>query len=151
VKAVPNRGAVSVQITVDAAGPGALADFWAAALHYRVDDPPPGYESWQDALEASGLPPERWDDASAIVPVTGDGPRIYFQKVPEAKLAKNRLHFDVGVGRGIADPEERWRAVEVHVDRLVGLGATVVEERRNDWGDHWMVLQDPEGNEFCVQ
>ena len=61
------------------------------------------------------------------------------------------MHLDIGVGRGIEAAEERWAAVTAHVDRLVEAGATVVDERRNDFGDHWMVMADPEGNEFCVQ
>ncbi|HET8590237.1 MAG TPA: VOC family protein, partial [Nakamurella sp.] len=81
-----------------------------------------------------------------------NGPRLFFQKVPEGKTAKNRVHLDVSVGRGITDPDERWRAVTAHVDTLVSAGATIVEERRNDqFGDHWMVMTDPDGNEFCVQ
>jgi len=140
---------VQVQIVVDAISPAVLAEFWSVALGYRLDDPPPGFETWEAALAASDLPPERWDDASAIV--DPHGPRVYFQKVPERKQVKNRLHLDVGVGRAIKDPEERWEVVQSHVERLVGSGATVVQERRGEWGDRWMVLLDPEGNEFCVQ
>ncbi|MTD16774.1 VOC family protein [Nakamurella sp. YIM 132087] len=144
-------GTIAVQITFDAAHPGALSEFWAVALGYRLDDPPPGFETWEEALQASGLPEERWDDASALVPLHGNGPRLFFQKVPEPKAGKNRLHLDVSVGKGIKDPDERWETVMAHVERLIGVGGTVVEERRSDWGDHWMVMQDPEGNEFCVQ
>ncbi len=139
------------QVVMDALSPAVLSEFWAVALGYRLDDPPPGFETWEEALAASGLPPERWDDASAVVDPHGVGPRIFFQKVSESKTVKNRVHLDVGVGRGISDPAERWEVVQAHVERLVGSGATVVEERRGEWGDHWMVLADPEGNEFCVQ
>jgi catechol 2,3-dioxygenase-like lactoylglutathione lyase family enzyme len=142
---------VQVQIVIAAVSPAVLAEFWSVALGYRLDDPPPGFETWEEALAASGLPPERWDDASAIVDPHGPGPRVFFQKVPERKQTKNRLHLDVGVGRGIQDAQERWEVVQTHVERLVGSGATVVEERHGDWGDRWMVMLDPEGNEFCVQ
>ncbi len=143
---------VQVQVVIDANAPGALAQFWAVALGYKVQDPPPGFDSWPDALTAWGMPEEQWDDASAIVPLSGTGPRVFFQKVPERKTGKNRLHLDVGVGRGIADPEQRWARVLERVDLLVEQGAAVVDERRHEAiGDHWMVMTDPEGNEFCVQ
>ena len=142
---------VQVQIVIDAGSPAVLAEFWSVALEYQLDDPPPGFETWPEALAASGLAPERWDDASAIVDPHGPGPRVFFQKVPEGKQVKNRLHLDVGVGRGIADPQERWETVMTHVERLVGAGGTVVEDRHGEWGEHWMVMLDPEGNEFCVQ
>ncbi|GGL91016.1 VOC family protein [Nakamurella endophytica] len=142
---------VSLQVVVDAGSPALLAGFWSVALGYRLDDPPPGFQTWEEALRASGLPEERWDDASAIVPLHGPGPRIFFQKVPEHKQVKNRLHLDVGVGRGISDPQQRWERVMQHVERLIGAGAAVVQERTGDWGERWMVMTDPEGNEFCVQ
>ncbi len=142
---------VQVQIVIDAVSPAVLSEFWSVALGYQLDDPPPGFETWPEALAASGLPPERWDDASAIVDPHGPGPRVFFQKVPERKQVKNRLHLDVGVGRGIKDPQERWETVMTHVERLVGVGGTVVEERHGEWGDRWTVMLDPEGNEFCVQ
>lgn len=140
------------QVTFDAASPRALASFWATALGYQEDRPPEGHDSWESWLTSMNIPQERWDDASAISDPAGTGPRIFFQKVSEPKSAKNRVHLDVSVGRGIADPDERWRAVTTHVEILVAAGATVVEERRNDqFGDHWMVMTDPDGNEFCVQ
>ncbi len=139
------------QVTFDAASPGRLAQFWAVALGYRVDDPPTGFQTWEEALTSMGLPEERWDDASALVPVHGQGPRIFFQKVPEQKTAKNRVHLDVNVGAGISDPVLRWDAVQAHVDRLIGEGATIIEERNGQFGEHFVVLADPEGNEFCLQ
>ena len=145
-------GTVTLQIVVDARSPALLAEFWSIALDYRLDDPPAGFQTWESALEASEVPPDRWDDASAIIPAHGvHGPRIYFQKVPESKQVKNRLHLDVGVGKGINDAHHRWEVVQAHVARLLGQGATLIGERKGEWGDHWMVLTDPEGNEFCVQ
>jgi hypothetical protein len=142
---------IGVQIVMDAAGPGSQAEFWAFALGYRLQDPPPGYETWQDLLAASGVPEERWDDASAIVPAEGNaGPRVFFQKVPEPKERKNRVHLDVQVGRGIDDEEQRWTVVLGHVEALKLQGASVVDERTGQWGERWMVMTDPEGNEFCV-
>jgi len=118
------NNAVQIQIVIDAKSPAVLAEFWAVALGYRLDDPPPGFETWEEALAASDLPPDRWDDASAIVDPHGPGPRVYFQKVAESKQIKNRLHLDVGVGRAIKDPVIRWETVLGHVERLIGSGAT---------------------------
>ncbi|TKV60646.1 VOC family protein [Nakamurella flava] len=142
--------AVAVQIVLDCAHPSAQAAFWQIALDYRLDPPPPGFTSWDDAKKAWGLP-EDWDQVSAISDPDGVGPRLFFQQVPEGKTVKNRLHLDVSVGRGIQDPEERWATVVARVERLTAAGAAVVEERRHEHGDHWMVMTDPEGNEFCVQ
>ena len=142
--------AVAVQIALDCAHPSAQAAFWQIALDYRLDPPPPGFASWDDAKKAWGLPDD-WDQVSAISDPDGVGPRLFFQQVPEGKTVKNRLHLDVSVGRGIKDPEERWASVITRVERLTAAGAAVVEERRNEYGDHWMVMTDPEGNEFCVQ
>jgi hypothetical protein len=142
---------VGIQIVIDAASPAALADFWAVALGYRVQDPPSGYASWPEFLSSSGVPEESWDDASAIVPANGaDGPRVFIQKVPERKTVKNRLHLDVKVGRGIEDDGQHWAAVLAHVEALRLRGATVIGERTGQWGERWIVMTDPEGNEFCV-
>jgi len=136
-----------VQVVIDAGSPALLADFWAVALGYRLQEPPPGFATWEDLLRSSGVPEEHWDDASAIV---GAGPRVFFQKVPEPKERKNRVHLDVQVGRGIEDADERWSVVLAHVELLRAKGATAIEERTGQWGERWMVLADPEGNEFCV-
>jgi hypothetical protein len=81
----------------------------------------------------------------------GAGPRIYFQRVPEPKTVKNRVHLDLDAGGGASVPlEERRRRVDAEVERLRGIGATrlrAVEES----GEYWVVMQDPEANEFCVQ
>jgi hypothetical protein len=141
---------VPFQVTFDAASPKRLAEFWKIALNYRTDDPPPEFSSWEEAMKSWGLPDD-WDDANAIIDPDGVGPRLWFQRVPEGKVAKNRVHLDVSPARGIADPQERWSTVLTHVERLVGAGGTVVEEPRGQLGEHWMVMTDPEGNEFCVQ
>lgn len=142
--------AVTIQVVFDCAQPSRLAAFWQVALDYRLDPPPPGFDSWDAAKKAWGLP-EEWDEVSAISDPDKIGARLFFQKVPEGKSVKNRLHLDVMVGRGITDPQERWAAVLAHVDKLTAAGATTVEERRNEFGDHWMVMSDPEGNEFCIE
>jgi hypothetical protein len=89
-----------IQVVFDCADPNGLATFWAAALGYRLQDPPEGFASWQDWLRDQGIPEDRWNDASAIVDPDGGRPRIYFQRVPEAKTVKNRVHLDLGVSGG---------------------------------------------------
>jgi catechol 2,3-dioxygenase-like lactoylglutathione lyase family enzyme len=138
-----------VQITFDCADPAALAAFWAEALGYRVQDPPAGFASWEEALEAMGVPPERRNDASAVV--APDGPRLFFQRVPEGKSAKNRVHLDVRAAPGLQG-QERMAALEAEAERLVSFGATRLE--RHDpappLGAGHVVMADPEGNEFCL-
>ncbi|MET9230488.1 VOC family protein [Lentzea sp. NPDC003310] len=129
--------AIGIQVTMDAADPGKLAGFWADALGYVVQPPPPGFDSWEDFAVKNNIPFESINDYSAIIDPEGKGPRFFFQRVPEGKTAKNRLHLDVNAG------------LEA-VDRLVSLGATKVQEF-NDAKGHWVVMLDPEGNEFCVQ
>jgi len=140
-----------IQVVFDCADPDRLATFWAAALGYRLQDPPEGFTSWQDWRRGQGIPQEHWNDASAVVDPDGGRPRIYFQRVPEGKTVKNRVHLDLNVsgGPGVSLDDRRGK-VEGEVERLLGLGARrlrVAEER----GEYWTVMQDPEGNEFCVQ
>ncbi|KNB50812.1 VOC family protein [Streptomyces caatingaensis] len=148
--------AVHWKVVVDCADPLPLADFWAAALGYEVED----HGALIDRLLAAGVIDDSqwtavgdrkaWVHAAAVRhpddPVdastgTGLGRRILFQAVPEPKEGKNRLHLDLHFG-----PEQR----DVEVARLEGLGArvlrTVVEH-----GSHHVTMADPEGNEFCVQ
>ncbi|WIM99299.1 VOC family protein [Actinoplanes oblitus] len=140
-----------VQITFDCADPAGLAAFWAEALGYRLQAPPPGFASWEQALEAMNIPPERRNDASAVVDPKGAGPRVFFQRVPEGKTAKNRVHLDLRAAPGLAG-EERMAALEAEAVRLAGLGATRVSRREPApplEGGH-IVMTDPEGNEFCL-
>jgi hypothetical protein len=143
--------AVGIQVTFDCADPGAQAAFWAAALDYRVQVPPEEYESWESWGASVGLTAEEVSGFAAALDPEGAGPRLFFQRVPEGKTVKNRVHLDlnVGGGRGTPVPERRARVAEA-VDRLVDLGATKVRTVDEN-GEHWVLLQDPEGNEFCVQ
>jgi hypothetical protein len=138
------------QVTIDCSDPARLADFWSVALGYKVQDPPPGFASWPDFLRSIGVPESDFNSASAIVDPSGAGSRVFFQRVPEPKTAKNRLHIDVNAAEHGLPADERRALVDRHVQRLVAAGATVVgpcEQR----GEFWVVLRDPEGNEFCVQ
>ena len=144
--------ATAIQVVFDTADPDREARFWAAALGYEVQSPPDGFATWEAFLEAQGVPRERWNDASAIVDPAGTGPRVYFQRVPEGKVAKNRMHMDLNVSGGREKPlADRKQAVDAEVARLKALGAS--DERggieRED--EYWVRMNDPEGNEFCVQ
>jgi catechol 2,3-dioxygenase-like lactoylglutathione lyase family enzyme len=144
--------ATSIQVVLDCADPDRLARFWAEALGYKLQDPPQGFATWDDFLREQGVPESEWNSASAVVDPDGAGPRIYFQKVPESKVVKNRVHLDLSVSAGSRVPlEERQRAVDAEVQRLTGLGATVFRPGSVERGEYWVVMQDPEGNEFCVQ
>ena len=139
-----------LQITIDCTDPAALAAFWAAALDYEMQGPPEGYTSWPEALAAWGVPESEWNSANAVVDPTGAGPRLFFQRVPEPKAAKNRVHLDVGVSDGPETPQDAKRSqVLPVVERLLGLGATEVRQV-TEMGSFWVVMTDPEGNEFCV-
>lgn len=138
------------QVTFDSADPGAHAAFWAEALHYVVQPPPDGFDTWDAALDAWGVPPEARNDRSAIVDPDGAGPRVFFQKVPEPKTAKNRVHLDLRAAAGLP-PEQRSAALEAESVRLVALGARQVRRLEPDSeNDLCIVMADPEGNEFCL-
>jgi len=112
-----------VQITFDCADPGGLAEFWAEALGYQLQPPPEGFDSWDAALAAFGVPREQWNSRSAILPIEGTHPRIFFQRVPEGKTVKNRVHLDVRAAPGL-EGDARMSALEAEADRLGVLGAT---------------------------
>ncbi|MGC5039378.1 VOC family protein [Streptomyces sp. DT190] len=144
------------KVVIDANDPHAQAVFWAAALRYEVEDNSALIEK---LLGLGALPEEATVDFHGrrafrdLVAVrhpedpfepesgTGLGRRLLFQRVPEAKTGKNRLHLDLHPGEG-------RRAEEAA--RLQTLGARVLRHVREQGGE-WLVMADPEGNEFCVQ
>jgi hypothetical protein len=137
-----------VQITFDCAEPQRLARFWCEVLGYVVPPPPRGFATWDEFDRA--LPAEQQGSAFACVDPTGAGPRLFFQHVPEAKVVKNRLHLDVRVGTGLVG-EERAAALEAECARLVAMGAVRVCLLPADVVDEsCLVMQDIEGNEFCL-
>jgi catechol 2,3-dioxygenase-like lactoylglutathione lyase family enzyme len=146
-----DRPTREVQITFDCADPAELSAFWAEVLGYGEQDPPGGFASWDEALDAMGVPPERRNDAGAVVDPRGTGPRLFFQRVPEGKQAKNRVHLDVRAAPGLQG-DERMAALEAEAERLVALGATRLarHEPAPPLGAGHLVLADPEGNEFCL-
>ena len=118
-------------VVIDSRHPASIARFWAALLEgYQVA---PYDEAELARLRAAGIfDPE--DDPSVLVEAPGTRPRIFFQRVPEPRTAKNRVHLDLRCDR-VAD----------ELARAIGLGARMVAE----YDDH-VVLRDPEGNEFCL-
>jgi glyoxalase superfamily protein len=134
------------QVTFDCADPHAQAAFWAQVYGATVED----HAEFVDRLVAAGRMPaeERVEvggrsafrDVAACRLGDGGEPRLFFQRVPEGKVAKNRLHLDIHV-----DPQDK----EAEAQRLVGLGAKIVG-RTTDRGPLAITLQDPEGNEFCL-
>ncbi|MGW2177227.1 VOC family protein [Streptomyces sp. NPDC001732] len=144
------------KVVIDSTDPHAQAAFWGEALGYLVED----HSVLIERLLGFGAVPEdvtlmahdrrAWRDLAGVRhpddPYDGDsgaglGRRLLFQRVPEAKTTKNRLHLDVHAAPGRREAE---------VERLVALGATALREVAEQGGT-WTLLTDPEGNEFCVQ
>jgi hypothetical protein len=139
--------ATDIQVTIDSTDPHTQADWWAEALGWQVE---PQDEAFIRRMVDAGHATEAdttthrgalvWALGAAITSPDPGRPRVLFQRVPEPRTGKNRLHLDVHVGA-----ERR----EAEVSRLVGLGAT--ELWRSAQGPlEWVTLADPEGNEFCV-
>ncbi|HET6626765.1 MAG TPA: VOC family protein [Nocardioidaceae bacterium] len=118
--------AVSYQLVIDCTPPEPLAKFWAEALHYVIAAPPSGFDSWDDCYGSIGVPEdELGTGADRIEDPNGEGPRIWFQIVPEEKSIKNRIHIDVDAGGGRDVPlDTRRERVETEAARVVSLGAT---------------------------
>ena len=145
--------AVSYQLVIDCTSPEPLAHFWAEALHYVIEPPPAGLDSWDDFYRSIGVAEDELGiGADSIADPNGEGPRIWFQVVPEQKSIKNRIHIDVHASGGRDNPlETRRELVEAEAARLVALGATrrhaIVEEGLDHYG---VAMADPEGNEFDI-
>ncbi|MEU6144123.1 VOC family protein [Streptomyces sp. NPDC047081] len=133
------------QVTFDCADPERVARFWCEVLGYEAT-PPKGFASW-DEFDLT-QPPEDRGSWFACVDPTGVGPRLFFQRVPESKVVKNRVHLCVRVGTGLVG-EERLAALEAECARLLPLGA-VRQRLLYDGTDSCIVMQDIEGNEFCI-
>jgi Glyoxalase-like domain len=147
---------MALQLAIDCTEPRLLVPFWCEALGYVPEPPPGGHSSWNDYWREMGVPddelPTDHDAADSIVDPAGVGPRVFFQVVPEAKSVKNRVHLDLKIsgGRAVPLPERRER-IEAEAKRLEALGATRVRVNSTEGLDHYgVVMQDPEGNEFCV-
>ncbi|URM91994.1 VOC family protein [Streptomyces sp. MRC013] len=136
------------QVTFDCAEPERVARFWCEVLGYVLPPAPKGFATWDDYQRS--LPVGERGSWSACADPSGAGPRLYFQRVPEGKAVKNRVHLDVRVGTGLVG-EERLAVLEAECARLVALGAVRVRLLRADGeNESCIVMQDVEGNEFCL-
>ena len=145
--------AVSYQLVIDCTSPDPLAHFWAEALHYVIEPPPPGHDSWDEFYRTIGVAEEELGiGADSIADPNGEGPRIWFQIVPDQKSVKNRIHIDVNASGGRSTPlETRRELVEAEAARLEALGATRLHAIVEEGLDHYAVaMTDPEGNEFDI-
>jgi hypothetical protein len=121
---------LAVQVTIDAADPAVLAEFWALALGYRPAQP-------ASAGQARLMDPDR------------TGPRLFFQRVGGPKRGKNRVHLDVHASAAATGRDDQVRMIRAHAEVRLAAGARLVEER-DEPDQFWIVMQDPEGNEFCL-
>src|SRR5438477_3641172 len=136
------------QATFDCAEPERLARFWCEVLGYVMPPPPEGFTTWDDFNRT--LPPEKQGAWSACSDPSGVGPRLYFQRVPEGKIVKNRVHLDVRVGTGLVGAE-RLAALTAERDRLIALGAVeVLLQEADDVNESCIWMNDVEGNDFCL-
>ena len=137
---------LNFQVVVDCTDPHVLAEWWAETLGWQVE---PQDEAFIRRMIEEGHAAEAetrvyhgalvWSEGAAITSDAPGAPRVLFQAVPEPKTVKNRVHLDL---RGVDD-------VTAQRDRLRERGATALHEGRQ--GPHtWLVMADPEGNEFCV-
>jgi hypothetical protein len=141
------------QLTVDAMDPAHLARFWAQALGYEPVPPTEPDTTWHSHYRSRLGRNAAYDDR--LFDPAGLRPPLWFQKVPETKAGKNRLHLDLyPTRRDNALPiERRIEIVEAKVAELVDLGASVGRRTHHDDPEdprYFVVMHDPEGNEFCV-
>lgn len=135
-----------IQIAIDAHDPHAQSAFWAEVVGYRVERDgafvqrmiDEGHATADDVVEIDGV--LDWATASACSDPDGVRPRLLFQKVPEAKAVKNRVHLDLRIPADRRDAE---------IARLEALGATRLWDGRQG-PQTWVTMADPEGNEFCL-
>jgi hypothetical protein len=140
----------SVQITFACEDPSTMAEFWAAALGYIVQPPPPGFETWDDFADEMGIPEGKRNDISAVVDPDDVGPRLLFERWDGGEPNK-RVHVDVNVVDEELTPEQREQRLAEERERLEALGATFHRNASGIAGETWIEMFDPEGNWFCVQ
>jgi hypothetical protein len=116
-------------ITLDCADPYRMVSFWSQAIGY-AEDP---------------LNPNNPEDPEGLLVAPDGSANVLFVRVPEAKRLKNRVHLD------LVPPDSSPEARDAAVERLLALGATVIDDLRRPDRSGWVVLADPEGNEFCLE
>ncbi|MCE7004040.1 VOC family protein [Kibdelosporangium philippinense] len=136
------------QVTFDCKEPERVARFWCEVLGYVLPPPPEGFATWEDFNRTQ----PREDQGAFFACTDPDGvePRLFFQRVPEDKVVKNRVHLCVRAGTGLVG-EERLATLEAECARLIALGASRVRLLEADGvNESCIVMQDIEGNEFCL-
>ena len=123
-------------VTFDCENAATLARFWSEVLGRSVDEGQPEAGEFFASIGRGGSP--------------GDGPVLMFIKVPEGKTAKNRVHLDINIADRDTDAAQRRVDIDKEIDRLLALGATRIEDFDVEGLGVWSVMNDPEGNEFCV-
>ena len=116
-------------ITFDCQEPYQLASFWSQVTGF-TEDP-----------DDTNLPEQ--DEALLLVP--GEAANLLFIRVPESKRVKNRVHLD------LTPPDPAPETRDAELTRILALGATLVDDQRRPDQSGWIVLADPEGNEFCLE
>lgn len=144
-----------IHVVFDCRDVDKVSRFWLTALEgYNYPgsppdqppgSPPEGFDSWEAWADANGIPADQRHAMRTIIDPQGNRPDIFFIAVPEGKVVKNRLHLDIKASKGLPTDEVRARQ-DAEAERLVAAGATVVA--RPAAGA--IVMQDVEGNEFCI-
>ena len=136
------------QVTFDCADPQRVARFWCEVLGYVVPPPAAEFASWEE-YDRTQPEDERGSWAACVDP-NGIGPRLFFQRVPEGKVVKNRVHLDVRTGTGLSGAE-RLAVLKAERDRLIALGATeVLLQEADEVNESCIWMNDVEGNDFCL-
>ncbi|WP_166971150.1 VOC family protein [Brevibacterium atlanticum] len=149
----------TVQVTFDCRDPETVARFWASALGYIIPGPPgveladgdDPFDAWRSFIADLGVELGPEDMRAVIEDPGGVGPRLFFQAVPEGKTVKNRIHLDVRAAPGL-EGEERMEALEAECVRLAQAGASRLRRVEPDppMEHGFIVMADPEDNEFCL-
>jgi hypothetical protein len=134
-----------IGLTLDCADAVRVAEFWKFALGYEENPPPASFTSNQEWLASLGEPDTSPEDGAWLRDPAGIGPSLSILRVPEPKVAKNRLHIDIRVAAD-ASPDKRWAAITAKAAELTKAGARTLRVHP----DHHVTMADPEGNEFCV-
>ncbi|MGW4651918.1 VOC family protein [Kitasatospora sp. NPDC004289] len=135
------------QVAFDCEDPLRLAAFWCEVLGYVLPPVPEDFATWEECF--GSLPPEDTVYFACVDP-SGVAPRLLFQRVPEGKVVKNRMHLDVRAGVGLVG-DERLATLEAECARLTALGAKhVLTQRADGVNESCITMQDIEGNEFCL-
>lgn len=147
-----------LNIVFDCADPDEVSRFWLVALEgydYPGSDPdgppgspPAGFATWEAWADSMRIPEDQRYGVRTIIDTVGHRPDIFFIAVPEGKQVKNRVHLDIKATRDVT-PADRQAHQDAEAERLIAAGAGLVGRIKDGDSSH-LVLQDVEGNEFCI-